>query len=94
MSRSYRQGLLVGVLGPLAFLGGMVYWIYRCTGKLPFPVRRVEEGELVIRLVDPEQVPTYWQQWKEDLDPLLDRLRTLGRELRDRCATCCERRRQ
>lgn len=81
MSRSSKQGIVVGIFGPLLFLGGIVLWIYHRTRKVPFPVRRVEEGELVVRLVEPNQVPSYWQHWKEELAPVLDQLYVLVAEL-------------
>ena len=85
MSRSFKQGVVMGILGPLVFLGGIVYWVYRYTKRIPFPVRRTEAGEVAVRLVEPEEVPTYWQQWKEELAPLFDRLVILVAELREIC---------
>ena len=88
MSRSYRRGLFLGTLGKLALIGGIVYWIYDRTGKVPFLIRRVEEGEVAIRLVDPDEVPTYWQQWREELQRQLERLKALCEEIRASCV--CE----
>lgn len=88
MNRSFRRGMLLGTMGPLALIGGIVCWIYRHTGKVPFPIRRIDEGEVAIRLVDTDEVPAYWQQWQEELQPLLDRLNALRDEIRARGA--CE----
>jgi len=77
MDRSFRQGVLVGILAPLGVVTGVVFYVYKATRKVPFPVRRAEEGELAIRLVEPDKILTYWQQWQEDLEPILDRLSIL-----------------
>ena len=57
MSKAFRRGVLAGILAPIAFVAGTVYWVYRFTRKVPFPVRRVQEGEVAVRLVDPDAVP-------------------------------------
>ena len=74
MSRGFKRGLATGFLAPVAFVAGVVYWIRRFTGQVPFPVWSAEEGEVVVRLVDPDQVPGLWQQWKEGLEPVVSRL--------------------
>jgi hypothetical protein len=84
MRRSFKQGICVGIVAPLAFMGGIVWWIYRYTGKVPFPVARSAEGELTMKLVDPQEVPAYWEQWKQDLMPLCEKTCALGRELKAR----------
>ena len=61
----------MGILGPLFFLSGVVLWVYRATRKVPFPLRKTEQGELVLGLIEPEQVPSYWLQWKEEFAPLV-----------------------
>ena len=82
MGRAFRQGVAVGILGPLVFLAAVVAWINRYTGRIPFPVNRPAEGEVAIKLVDPEQVPTLWQQWKAELEPAMAKLCALGEELK------------
>jgi len=82
MSRSFRRGIWTGIVGSAAFLAAVVGWIYRRTGKVPFPVSRPAEGELIIRLIPPDEVSTYWQRWKEELRPVLDEFRLLGQELK------------
>ena len=74
---------MAGILAPLLVLAGIVGWIYRHTGKVPFPVRRAGEDEVVIGLIVPQDVPGYWEQWKTELQPLLDVLATLGKDLQD-----------
>ncbi len=85
MNKSFRQGVFIGVIGPLAFLVGVVYWIFRATRKVPFPVERPEEGAVIIRLVEPEQVPVYWEQWQAELSPVISRLVNTVRELIAQC---------
>ncbi len=77
MRSSFRQGVCTGLVGALAFLGGVVYWIYRATGQVPFPVSRATPGELTIKLVAPEEVPLYGQRWKTELAPVAERWRAL-----------------
>ncbi|MHB0857805.1 MAG: hypothetical protein ACYC5M_09565 [Anaerolineae bacterium] len=77
MHSSFKQGVLVGVIAPLAFLAGVVYWIYRFTNKVPFPVQRPAVGELTVRLIDVEEVPLYWQGWKRELEPAWLKLKAL-----------------
>ncbi|MBM3187250.1 MAG: hypothetical protein FJZ90_00830 [Chloroflexi bacterium] len=83
MSRSFARGVLTGALAPVAFVAGTVYWIYRFTRKVPFPVRRAQEGELVVGLVDPQEVPAYWQRWRAELEPLWARVQAVTRELKE-----------
>jgi len=84
MGRAFRQGVVVGILGPLVFLAALVGWIYRYTRKVPFPVGGPAEGELTIRLVDPQEVPSLWQQWKAELEPIIARFCALGKDLKAR----------
>ncbi|MHB1294988.1 MAG: hypothetical protein ACYC4R_08305 [Anaerolineae bacterium] len=84
MFRSFKQGLFVGVLAPLAFLAGVVIWIYRFTNKVPFPVQRPAVGELTIRLIDVEEVPLYWQGWKRELEPAWLKIKALIEDVRVR----------
>lgn len=85
MNRSFRQGVLVGLFAPLAFLAGVAYWIFRATRKVPFPVERSGEGALVIRLVEPEEAPIYWARWRAELAPMVSRLIAVIRELAAQC---------
>ena len=78
MARSFRLGVFAGLVAPFVYLAGVVAVIYRYTGKVPFPARRTEEHELVIRLVEPGEVRGYWQQWLSGLEPLLAALQRLG----------------
>jgi hypothetical protein len=80
MDKSFKSGILMGLVGPLAFLTGSVYWVYRYTRKVPFPIRRSGEGEIIVRLIEPSQVPAYWEVWKQELAPL-------GLALSDLCQT-------
>lgn len=82
MRNSFRQGVFSGLVGALALLGGVVYWIYRATGQVPFPVGRPGPGELTLKLVTPEEVPTYWQRWKAELVPVVERWRALVETLK------------
>ncbi len=84
MSRSFRVGVLAGLLAPLVYLAGVVAWVYHYTGKVPFPARRTDEDELVIRLVEPEEVRGYWQRWVEGLQPLVATLQRLGNRVQER----------
>lgn len=86
MARAFKQGVLVGVFAPLAFLAGLVLWVYRYTGMVPFPTRRSEHGEVVIRLVDPGEVPKYWQGWRRDLEPVVGAVRDAFARARERIA--------
>ncbi|MBC7236621.1 MAG: hypothetical protein H5T69_12345 [Chloroflexi bacterium] len=78
----FRNGLIAGLVWPLCFLGGVVVAVYRLTGMVPFPVRRLDEGELVVRLVDPAEVPSYWRRWQAELLPLIERARQVAWQLR------------
>lgn len=90
MSRSFFKGLIVGLLGPLAFVAGLAYWTYRYTRKVPFPVGRPEEDAVTLKLVYPEEVPAHWQHWKAELQPLWEGLRAFITEIRVRyhCPFC------
>jgi hypothetical protein len=85
MDRSFRRGMFIGVLGPLAFLTGVVYWIYRYTHKVSFPVDRPAEGELTLKLIYPEEVPIHWQRWKAELEPAIAKCQELATEIRVTC---------
>ncbi len=82
MRNSFRQGVCSWFVGALALLGGAIYWIYRATGQVPFPVQRTAPGELTIKLVAPEEVPTHWQKWKAELAPVAERWRALVETLK------------
>jgi len=82
MDNSFKQGILIGVFAPLAFLAAVAVWIYRYTGRVPFATKRTKEGEVTLRLVDPEDVPGYWQGWRRELDPLITGIREFVDELR------------
>jgi hypothetical protein len=82
MRSTFRQGVFSGLVGALALLAGVVYWVYRATGRVPFPVSRPAPGELTLKLVAPEEVPTHWQTWKAELAPAIDRWRALVETVR------------
>ena len=82
-SRSFMRGLLVGILGPIAFVGAVVLWVYRFTGKVPFPVSKPAEGELLWKLVPPDQVPGLVDRWKKNLHGALSKLQKAMNEIRD-----------
>lgn len=83
MGSSFRRGFITGLIGPLAFLVALVAWIYRSTGKLPFPVKSEHEGELIIALVPPEEANARWQTWRQELAPAITRVRELVEDIRD-----------
>lgn len=85
MNRSFKRGLLSGVFGAIAFIAGVVYWVYRFTGRVPFPVRRTGEGEAVIALVPPSEVSAHCQQWCVELAPLQATALWLCEEARTMC---------
>jgi hypothetical protein len=68
---------MAGVVGPVAFALGTIYWIYRFTRKVPFPVRRMSEGELVIGLVDAHDVPAHLRLWADEVEPLWTRVKVI-----------------
>ncbi len=70
----FVKGVLLGLLGPIAFIAGVCYWIHRYTGRVPFPVSRPADGELIFQLVEPKEIPTHWARWQAGLQPLLDSL--------------------
>ena len=74
MNKSFGRGVLAGILAPLAFLAGVIFWIYQATGKVPCPAQRLEEEGVSIRLVKPDRVPEYWEAWQEELTPVFDRI--------------------
>jgi hypothetical protein len=84
MTKAFHRGVVFGVLTPLLFLGGVILWIYRHTRQVPFPVSRPREGEVTVRLIYPEEVPSYWKPWRAELEPLLARLRAILAQLHER----------
>ena len=87
MTRAFRRGLFAGLIAPLAFVAALVFWIYRATLKVPFPVRRLEQSEVVIRLVDPDEVPAYWRPWRDELAPLFEGIQEAIAALKRECAS-------
>ncbi|MEA3406530.1 MAG: hypothetical protein U9R48_00430 [Chloroflexota bacterium] len=84
MNKPFRRGVLAGILAPLAFLAGIVFWIYKATGKIPCPTQRLEEDGVAIRLVKPDRVAEYWDAWQEELRPIFDRIYSLVNTARER----------
>jgi len=82
MDKPFRKGLVVGLLGPLAFAAGVLYWVYRSTHKIPFPISAPAEGQLVISLVEPSEVSSYWQPWRQSLCDVRNRFVSLAREIK------------
>jgi hypothetical protein len=82
MDRPYRRGLAVGLLGPLAFAAGVLYWVYRYTHKIPFPVSEPGDGQLTIGLVEPSEVSTYWQPWRQSLYGMRDKFVAMAKDLK------------
>jgi len=82
MDRSFRQGLLVGVLAPLMFLGAVVLWVHRYTGMVPIPTRRTDEGEVVVRLVNPREASEHLRNWWRGLEPVVSSVRAAYARLR------------
>ncbi len=78
MHKSFRLGLFAGLVAPFVYLAGVVITIYRITGRVPFPVRRTDENEVAIRLVEPSEVHGFLDYWRSGLEPLLATLRRLG----------------
>lgn len=74
MNRPFRRGVLAGVLAPLFFLAGIVFWVYQATGKIPCPAQRLEEEGVTLRLVEPHHALEYWGEWQEELLPVLDKV--------------------
>ena len=74
MNKSFRRGVLAGILAPLAFLAGVVLWIYKATGKVPCPAQRLEEEGVSVRLVAPDRVFEHWEEWQAELAPVFDRI--------------------
>ena len=83
MNRSFLKGVLLGVIGPVAFIAAVVLWVHRFTGKVPFPVSKPADGELLWKLVPPEQVPSLVDHWKKDLHDTLSKLKNTVNEIRD-----------
>ncbi|MHB1355267.1 MAG: hypothetical protein ACYCZF_04720 [Anaerolineae bacterium] len=83
MNRSFMKGLFLGLLGPLAFIAAVALWVHRFTGKVPFPVAKPADGELLWKLVSPEEVPSLIERWKKDLHVALSKLQKAMNEIRD-----------
>jgi hypothetical protein len=83
MNRSFMKGFVLGLLGPLAFIAAVVYWVHRFTRKVPFPIAKPAEGELLWKLVSPEEVPGLVDRWKKDLHGVLSKLQKAMNEIRD-----------
>jgi hypothetical protein len=83
MNRSLMKGLVLGILGPLAFIAAVVFWVHRFTRKVPFPVSKPADGELLFKLVTPEEVPGLVDRWKKDLHGVLSKLQKAMNEIRD-----------
>jgi hypothetical protein len=83
MNRSLMKGLVLGLLGPLAFIAATVFWVHRFTRKVPFPIAKPAEGELLWKLVAPEEVPGLVDRWKKDLHVVLSKLQRAMNEIRD-----------
>jgi len=83
MNRSLVRGVLLGIVGPIAFIGAIALWVHRFTGKVPFPVSKPADGELLWKLVPPEQVPGLVERWKKDLHGALSKLQKALVEIRD-----------
>ncbi len=81
-SRPFRNGLVAGMAWPFMIAGGVVAIVYRLTGMVPFPVQRSNEGELAVKLVDPQEVPRYWTRWRAELAPLVDRIQEVTQQIR------------
>lgn len=79
----FRNGLVAGLAWPLLVILGVAAAVYRLTGMVPFPVRRSSQGELGIKLIDPNHIALYWRQWQAELDPLLERVRELIDQIRN-----------
>jgi hypothetical protein len=80
-SHPFRGGLIAGLAWPFMVVGGVVAIIYRLTGMVPFPVQRFE-GELAVKLIDPQEVPRYWACWRAELAPLVDRIQEVTQQVR------------
>jgi hypothetical protein len=83
MNRSFIKGFMLGLIGPLAFIVAAVMWVHRFTGKVPFPVAKPADGELLWKLVPPEEVPGLIDRWKKDLHVVLSKLQKAMNEIRD-----------
>jgi hypothetical protein len=83
MNRSFMKGFVLGVIGPLAFIAAVVFWVHRFTRKVPFPITKPADGELLWKLVSPEEVPGLIDRWKKDLHVVLNKLQKAMIEIRD-----------
>jgi len=83
MNKSFVKGLFLGLIGPLAFCAAIALWVHRFTGKVPFPVSKPADGELLWKLVPPEQVPGLVDRWKKDLHVASSKLQKAVVEIRD-----------
>ncbi|MCE5259301.1 MAG: DUF3042 family protein [Chloroflexi bacterium] len=82
-NKSFTKGFLLGLIGPLAFIAASVLWVHRFTGKVPFPVSKPADGELLWKLVPPEEVPSLYERWKKNLHGSLSKLQKAIVEIRD-----------
>jgi hypothetical protein len=57
-------------------VAAFVLWVHRFTGRVPFPVRSVDGDDLAIRLLPADEVPSYWQDWRAEIEPLVARIRS------------------
>jgi len=78
MRKSFALGLFAGIAAPLICAAATTAAVYHLTGRVPCPVRRTDEQELVIALVPPGEVRGHMRQWKSGFDPLVAVLRRLG----------------
>jgi len=84
MSRSFRAGVLVGLVAPVMFLAAFAMWVHHFTGQIPFPVRSANYADVTIRLLPPDQVPSHWQEWRASFEPAVARIRASFRAIADR----------
>ena len=82
MDKPFRRGLTVGLLGPLAFVVGLLYWVYRSTKKIPFPVSTPADGQLTIGLIEPSEVSTYWGPWRQSLGEVREKFVEVAKEIK------------
>jgi hypothetical protein len=81
MNKPFRQGMVAGFVAPVAFVAATLYWIYRATGRIPFPARRTTQAELTLRLIEPAEVPAYWQPWRDEIQPVVERVKSTVAQL-------------
>jgi len=84
MKKAFRQGVVAGLLAPLFFLAALVYSVYRFTQRIPVPVRHENVDEIGLRLVEPEEVQSYWSPWRAEIEPLIDHVKATIKALESR----------